>query len=274
MALYSNSLQVIRHYLSAAMGDLISGTAGSGTSTTLVSTLLRKADDYYNNHHYRCYIYAGTNIGEEREVSDWTLTSPANTLTLAPAYTAAIDNTSKYELHHIFNEDEYRKAINMGIESMAGKYLANLVDDTTITLVADTYEYALPTNFLYLHRVTTEKEVAGDEFDASDEVDVRDWSIIKAYPPMLKLHEDRYSITAGKDLRLEGYGTQAIVSADTDTIYLPPKWLVAEAILSLPHSKVESNNLDGVLAQASRDVITYRLTERNYPHPRARKIVE
>ena len=271
MALFSTTLSVLRQHLSAQVGDLIMGTAASGTSTTLVDTLLRKGDDYYNEHHYRCYIYVGTNIGEEREISDWSLTSPANTLILAPAYTAAIDNTSKYELHRIFTADEYLKAINMAIEFLAGKYLIDLIDDTTITLVADTYEYALPTSFLYLHKVTTEKEAAGNKFDASDEIDPRDWSIIRAYPPTLKLHEDRYSITAGRDLRLEGQGTQAKVSADTDVIYLPPDWVVAKAITMLPKAKIMSNQLNSTYQQA---LLLSAKEPRAFPDPKARRIVE
>lgn len=271
MALFSNVYSVIRQYLSMAVGDLISGTADSGTTTTLVSTLLRKADDYYNEHKYRCYIYGGTNIGEEREVSDWTLTSPANTLTLAPAYTAAIDNTSTYELHYIFTEDEYRKAVNMAIEALAGKYLINLTDDTTITLVADTWEYALPTSFLYLYNVVTEEDVAGDVFEAKDEVDSRDYSIIRSYPPYLKLHEDLYTITAGKDLRLEGQGTQAIVTADTSVIYLPPFWVVQKAITFLPKNKIQSNKLDDTYRQA---LLLSAKEPRNWPHPKAKQIVE
>ena len=273
MALFSNVLSVVRQYLSAAVGDLIMGTAGSGTTTTLVSTMLRQADDYYNNFKYRCYIYEGTNIGEEREVSDWTLTSPANTLTLAPAYTAAIDNTSKYELHHIFTEAELRKAINLAIESLAHDYLVDIKDEST-TLVADTYEYALPLSMLYIYRIITEETVDGGIFNASNEIDPRNWGIIKSYPPKLKLHESYYSLTAGKKLRIEGQGAQSTVNSDVETIYLPPDWLVVKAILNLPRNKIESNKLDAVWEQASRDVAMYRLTKRNYPDARARAVVE
>lgn len=205
MALYSNTLADIRQYLAMLVADLIMGTADSGSSTTLVDTMLRKADDYYNNNRYRCYIYGGTNVGEERECSDWAQSS--HQLTLDPAFTAAIDSTSKYELHCKFWADEYLKAINMAIEFAArNKYLVDIKDETTITLVADTYEYALPTTMLYIWRIITEEEKDGGVFEKAGEIDQRDWDIIKAYPPKLKLDEARYSVTAGKDLRLEGQG--------------------------------------------------------------------
>lgn len=166
MALFSNTLKQIREYLSVAVGDYIGGTADSGSATTLVHDELLKADDYYNNHGYFCYISDGTNEGEESAVSDWTLTTPAHTLTLDPGYTAAIDSTSVYELHYKFREHEYRKAINLGIE-YAGRipYLLPLKDITTIRLTSAegndgetiyTWEYTLPTSMLYLHQVITE----------------------------------------------------------------------------------------------------------------------
>mgnify|MGYP001560899129 FL=1 len=168
MALYNNSLAVVRQYLSDAVGDLIMGTFASGTTTTGVHTMLRRADDYYNHHGFRCYIYGGTNIGAEREISDWV--NSTHTLTLDPAFASAIDSTSKYELHYMFVEDEYRKAINLAIESLAGKYLVDLKDETTIRLTSTTdnqgntvytYEYSLPTSFLYLEKVFVEEGVDG-----------------------------------------------------------------------------------------------------------------
>ena len=268
MAIYSNTLAVIRKYLSSVIGDLIEGTANSGTTTTLVSTLLRQANDYYNHHKYRCYIYDGTNIGVEREVSDWDLGT--HTLTFDPAFPSAINNTSKYELHYIFTEEEYRKAINLAVECQANKYFVEIKDETTV-LVADTYEYALPTSMLGIIHIITEKTKDGGIFDASDEIDPRDWDIIKSYPPKLKLHEDYYSIVAGKDLRLEGQGTQPLVDGDTDIIYLPPDWVVWKAITFLPQNKIQSNNLDATYRNA---LVLSAKEPRRWANPKAQRVVE
>jgi len=341
------------------MGDLIIGTFASGTTTTGVHTMLTKGDDYYNNHGYRCYIYAGTNIGSEREVSDWTLTSPANTLTFSPAFGSAIDNTSAYELHEKFTAGDYLRAINMAIESIAGKYLVDIKDTTTIRLTSITdnlgdtiytYEYSLPTSMLYLYKVTVEEAVSGYKLTgtvsgtftagetvtggtsgatgelaygvtggtyirvrkvsgsfsvgetatggtsgetcsaitavesesagmgvwyAEDEVDPRDWWIRKAYPSKLVLNES-YISSFDEDLYLllEGQGTQPIVDDDTDTIYLPPDWLIAEAVLHLPYAKILSNKLEGVYVKAARDAEYWRQRGGNHPHHRARNVVE
>jgi len=271
LALFSNNLQVIRHYLSAAVGDLIYGQCGTTGATTqkIYANFLWQANDYYNDHKYEVYVYAGTNIGVTKRVTDWVLADYL--LTVHSVYDAACNATSYIELHHIFSEDEYRKAINLAIEALAGKYLVDVIDDTTITLVADTYEYLLPTNMLYLHKVTTEHDAAGDIFYDSDVVDSRDWSIIKAYPPYLKLRKGYYSITADKDLRLEGQGTQDLVTEDSALIYLPPDWLVQKAITFLPQNKIQSNNLDATYRQA---LILSAREPRVYPNPRAQRITE
>ena len=271
MALYSNTLAVVRAYLSTAVGDLIYGQAGTtgATTTKIYAPFLWQPNDYYNEGGYEAYVYAGTNIGVTKRVTDWDLGSFL--LTVHSAYDAACDATSYVELHHIFTEDDYRKAINLSIEHLAGKYLVNIIDDTTITLSADTYEYALPTSMLYLTKVTTEYEVAGDIFYDFDVIDSRDWSIIKAYPPILKLRKGYYSITAGKDLRLQGQGTQPTVDDDTDVIYLPLSWLIQKAITFLPQNKIQSNELDATYRQA---LVVSAREPRVYPNPRAQRIVE
>ncbi len=271
MALFSNTLQVLRHYLSNSVSDLIYGQAGTTGATTTKSylTFLYQADDYYQEHKYEAYVYAGTNIGLTRRATDWDLTTKL--LTIHTAYAAACDATSYVELHRIFSEDDYRKAINLAIEALAGKYLVDIIDDTTITLVADTYEYALPTSMLYLTKVTTEHEAAGDIFYDTGVIDSRDWSIIKAYPPYLKLRKGYYSITADKDLRLEGQGTQPLVDNDTDVIYLPPNWLVQKAITFLPLSKIQSGKLDNTYRQA---LILSAEEPHIYPNPRSQAVVE
>ncbi len=114
-------------------------------------------------------------------------------------------------------------------------------------------------------------EAAGDIFYDTGVIDSRNWSIIKAYPPYLKLRKSYYSITADKDLRLEGQGTQPIVDDDTDVIYLPPAWVVQKAITFLPQSKIQSNVLDATYRQA---LILSADEPRVYPNPRAQRIVE
>ncbi len=168
MALFSNTLAVIRQYVSTLVGDAIIGTADSGSVNTIVHGMLRGADDYYLDHKYRAYIYNGPGIGEEREVSDSTVSN--TTLVFTPVFSNAITNVSQYELHYKFTSDDFLTAINMAIASLANTYLVPLIDETTISLtsttdnlgnVVHTFEYALPATMVYLHRIITEEKVSG-----------------------------------------------------------------------------------------------------------------
>ena len=260
----------MRQYLGGAVGDLILSTAGGTPSSVLYEdTQLRQGDDYYNEHFFRGYCYEGSAIGQEREVSDYV--SSGGTITFAPAFSPAIASGDEFELHSIFTEKDFRRAINLAIECLAGKYLVDIKDESTITLSAGTYEYAMPTSMLYLERVITEKVAGGGVFEWDGVIDPRDYRIIKSYPPYLKLHEGRYAISAGKDLRLEGQGTQPIVDSDDDIIYLPPDWLVQKAITFLPLNKIQSNKLDKTF---NRALVASAVEPQNWPDPRAERIVE
>jgi len=122
----------------------------------------------------------------------------------------------------------------------------------------------------YIHRITTENEADSGDFYESGVIDARDWELIPSRK--LKLNYDRYSITAGKDLRVEGQGRQDTVSSDADVIKLPTDWLVQKAITFLPEVKILSNKLDRTYAKAMDYVARYSLS--GYPNPWARKVVE
>lgn len=170
--MYSNTLAVVRQYVSSVVGDLILSTAGAPVSSTLYTdSELTKADDYYNHLNYRGYCYSGTAIGQERAVHDWVYAN--RNLIFTPAFSPAIVAADKFELHKIFFVDELNRAINMAIESVAdGKYLIDKVDTTTVKLTSTednlgnivyTYEYTLPTDVYYVDRVTTEHGVGGSK---------------------------------------------------------------------------------------------------------------
>ena len=266
--MFSNTLQVLRHYLSNAVGDLILGNAGTtgATTTKIYAPFLWQPDDYYNENYYEAYVYLGTNIGVTKRVTDWVLSTFL--VTVHSAYDNACDATSFVEFHHIFTEDDYRKAINLAIESIAHEYLIDKIDEST-TLVADTYEYTLPVGMDYVHNVTTEKDVDTGNFYKNEEVGRRYWDIIS--PRTLKLDRGYYSIRAGRDLRIEGQGRQAILTSDTDVCKLPPDWLTQKAITFLPQNKIQSNELDATYRQA---LVTSAREPRNWPNPRAQRVVE
>ena len=137
--------------------DLVLATVTSGsTSTAVLATtdpplFLEQDNDYFNLQKYEVYCYEGTNIGQAVLASDWV--KATHTLTIKPTQASAYGTSSKLELHRIFAASEYLNAINLAISLYARKYLLDLKDETTITLIQSltndgddiyTYEYSLP----------------------------------------------------------------------------------------------------------------------------------
>jgi len=174
MALYSEYEKTIRQRLSRMMDDCVLATVSAGTASTatLATTnppqFYGKADDYFNEHQYEIYCYSGTNIGTSNLASDFA----SYVVTVTPDATSSYDTSSLLEFHWLFYVIELRDAINQAIALYAKKYYVDLADSTTITLTRterndvtgsyiNTYEYALPTDALYIWRVTTENSVSG-----------------------------------------------------------------------------------------------------------------
>lgn len=72
----------------------VTGTADSGTTTTLVDAARTEADDFWND--MLLVIIAGTNVGQARRISDFV--AATDTITVDAAFNAAIDNTSEYSI--------------------------------------------------------------------------------------------------------------------------------------------------------------------------------
>lgn len=174
MAVFKNTLAEVRHWTASHLGDLVTAKVASGTTATavLASTtppqFYNKPDDYFNDNWYEAYCYAGTNIGESRLVTDWV--NSTRTLTVSPVASAAYDTTSNLELHYMFYANEYLNAINMAIETLARRYFFEITDDDSLVLEItetndgndlNTYEYELPTEFLFIHRLTREGTKSG-----------------------------------------------------------------------------------------------------------------
>jgi len=174
MAIIRETLASIRQAVAQAVDDCILATLSDGeTTSATIETMSppwfrNKGDDYFNDGEYEVYCYEGTNMGEPATAYDWV--QDTHVLTVDRTMDDAYDTTSKLELHKKFSTGEILTAINRAINFVAGIYLQDIKDETTITLVKGTtnddktiytYEYTLPTTLLYIHRVTTEGTVGG-----------------------------------------------------------------------------------------------------------------
>ena len=119
-----------------------------------------------------------------------------------------------------------------------------------------------------------DEEVGDGKFETGNTINSRDYTITKSYPPKIKLNEDYYTVIGDLRLRLEGQGSQAEVSTDTDNIFLPPDEFCEIAVTYLPFSKVESNNLLNTFQQCLRTRERILARGKIYPWAHSKRIVE
>ncbi len=136
-------------------GDMIASTAlTNATTTRIVDTTLMQPDDTFNGTSI--YVTSGTSKGNERWITDWAQST--GYLTLDRAATAAITASDTYEIHRVWSASAKNSAINEAIQ-LSDMRWARRIEDTSLTLAATTFTYAL-TNF----------SVAVDRFTGLDEV--------------------------------------------------------------------------------------------------------
>ncbi|XUX01205.1 MAG: hypothetical protein TUN42_04245 [Dehalogenimonas sp.] len=254
MAIYSYTLdQLVERICRLYLHDFREGmTTGSGSNATLVDINRTERDDFFNNlPGSQVYIRSGTYAGSLRTITDWANSS--GTLTFAPVVGGTIATSVSYSIHCSYPRDDVVEAINQAIDVVAEEALVWLSpNESTITLVADTYEYALPTNFLVITRVTM-ADADGYFYDA--EIPASQYRIIRSGAPKLHLLKEitsspdtgwfhqfyqngNFDVTAGRKLRIEGLGSQATLTSDSDTCSIAPSFICAQAAALLHASRI------------------------------------
>jgi len=220
--------------------DLLLGTVtspGSGTFVCAESGWV-KSDDYFNDW-VEVFCYAGTGVGTSGNPTDWV--NSTTTLTFEPAATLTAGDS--VEMHRTFDVALYNRFINQAIDMVAGEALVDYVD-TSIDLVASTYQYALPTNFLYVKTVEYESSTSG-LYDSWKPIDNRHWRIVKGSTIYLELVKELYGTpVAGRELRITGFASPATLSADTQECPINPYWVANQAAAMLHRSRIRGNNVD------------------------------
>ena len=164
----------IRHQVMGLLGDggINAHTftpTSSGSATTLVcSTISGPGNDYYNN--YRAYIY-GTGAGNGTEVLITDFVDSSGTITWVGALTSTT-TASTFEIHRPGwpTVQMYNDAINMAIQQLSRKAL-DTMEDRSIALEEDRFEYDVPSNFIYIHTLSSDEDAVGGDRHQSDTYD-------------------------------------------------------------------------------------------------------
>ena len=237
--IYSNTLSALALMVARSLDDCVSGVVtGTSTNTTVVSNTLLKPDDFYIGQ--QCHFYAGTHLGQTREITDSALVNTV--LTFSPAVVNICDTTDYYMLTKKFTYDQYKDAINLAIDKAKERYLLNKVT-TSVTQVDDTYEYAVPDGYRYISKIIPENTVDGDDYYELSAINSNDWDIVK--DPTAPVIRFTYEYKTGVHFEITGQSVQPTLSTDSAVCYMPTTYVVQMAKAILMSSKPEYEKLIG-----------------------------
>jgi len=262
MAIYSNTLAVLVEKAARLFGDWKSGTVDSGSTTTVVDDTRQEPDDYFQNTTPVSVVRIITTTdgaapqGESSKISDYVGSTGTISVSAQKPFTIAPGAADTYCILKDLDWEEVKWAVNMAIDMVAEEALFWAVDETTIDTAADTYEYSLPTNFMYLYRVSQ----ADANGDYPDPIPPDQYRVLRSSAP--KLHLIRFpasaqdneiywgnlwvntTMVASRDVRLEGLVTPDVLSADTDTCPINPVYIAYQAAALLHGKRIGDSRYD------------------------------
>lgn len=258
----------VRLRLSRLLGDLVTGTATSGSTTTLVDTneLTAYSDDKLIGYHV--YIYGGTGIGKERYITD--SVQSTGTITVATWTQPSTDST--YEIHRTWRVGHYNDAINQAINDIRGDggALVTKAVDVSLSLLSNgtstSYYYTLPTGFKFVKELIMESATTSI-YDEPIPMDA--WTLDKTTAATssadavatLVFDRNRWEPISGRKVRILGGGVQAELTDDTTALlsehllsYVVNKaayWLLQSAMgLGTPDAQANARRAQIFLAGA------------------------
>lgn len=250
MALFAYTLdQLVEQCAKLLLHDFTEGTATGGSGVTLEDTSRLEVDDFFNSKGSYIYIRSGTYAGSLRKITNFANTG--GIITFSPTLAGNIVSGVTYSIHTDYSRDEVVDAINLAIDMVAEEAHIWKIDETSITLVAAQYEYSLPTDFMFIYRVTM-ADSDGNFYD--EPIDPTHYLVIPGatpklkfpkFPPSQKFEGHEYGrlfatsgFTAGRLLRVEGLGSPAALTTDASTCSIDPSYVVYQAAAILHSSRI------------------------------------
>lgn len=263
---------VVKGDLIASLGELVhSGTASSGTASTLVdSASLSFPDDYFNNH--RIYIYAGIGVGQERRITDSDQSSM--NVTISPDWGTNPDNTSKYYIYRQrFNNAAYEAAFKQALRLLRSEFL--LVEEGAADLgdpaLAATYDIDVPAGLVTIREIWREHATLDDHFPhywpgPGDSISPF-WTIHgEAGARKIKIDKVRADangqVVEGRAIRVVGQKFETEPTADTSSLTINTAWVIELAALLLSAREVadaaERTNLAYIFTSRLTEIVRRR----------------
>lgn len=125
------------------------GSCGATSSSSLIIDPLRQEPDHQWKGGW-FLTYGGTGASQQARVTDSLLATTS--LAIAPNLTTPPDTTTLYEVHKLFNRDDYLDAIRLAIREVEHQALVPDIGPQ-ITVVSNQMDYPIPSDFSHLYAI-------------------------------------------------------------------------------------------------------------------------
>lgn len=258
----STSRYTLRQLLGRQMDgeNTIVGTPDTGSGTDLakarfgVSKLVPYSDDYFNDWHGR--FYDGGHRDTDFEVTDFSSTD--GIIHFSPALSEAVKTEDLFELYQNYTPAELNDAINLAISIVERDALQDKIDES-IRLTESTYEYDIPSGFVYIEALYQESGTTG-LYSQSDieargmpattglrsllggRIDERHWGNIPG--PKIWFDPNGFGPTNNRQLRIVGQQVQPQLTKDSDLCTVSQAYIMYQAKALLHQSRIRGVGAD------------------------------
>lgn len=235
----SRTVRQLRHSASRRLDDLWVGTltvsANQGTKQLADAKRVENVNFFSNGEFY----IDQDALGEEHRI----VSSGAGQFTIAgDGLSAAKALATVYELHKRWSLSEYNEFLDDAILDAASEAVLASVRDESLTVVADQYEYTVPSGIRYIQQVW-QKDSSGDFTEPI--FPHFPMSVLPGTPKKLSFSK-MTPLTTGRVLRILGQGVEEVAALDdTSAITIDSSFLVKHMEVALHRIRAAENSAGG-----------------------------
>lgn len=200
------------------------GTTTAGTASTTVGFVLPWVDIFPGDDVIVGQFVYDTAAFESRRVSAWNSTT--GRYTVSRAFTNSQDSGRTIEIFEQFSPQDIDDALQQALDEVY-PYIVSRVVDTSLTVIAEQYEYTVPTTIRDLERLRggrvqwqVNSGVSTFPYD-----DFEHWEVRESGGASKTLLLHNIAGRVGRTIRLIGWGNLTFPATDTTSIDLEPDTL-------------------------------------------------
>lgn len=225
-----NTRAEIRDEIARRLNDLTTGSLTTGSATVPADSVRWEEANHFQGG--TLLLKGGNAAGQYRTITAFS----AGVYTVAPAFSTTPNVGDAYAVYRRYNLDDYNNAIAAAVRVLRQFVLVDVVD-STLTIVQNQYDYALPAGFNLLTRVELQDPSRDELFKTLGR---RGWELkLNGENPTFRLHPNDVALytAPGRTIRLYGKQYADSLASDGDKTQVSTGVLVPWAAAWLLETK-------------------------------------